>query len=133
MAANAVKAVQFEFTFPDRAGLLAEVSAALSAAKVSILSICAYAMQGTAQFMLTVDSPAKARKALGGLGVAVKETPVLAVTMGNKPGELGKVAQKLSDAGVSIQELYGSTSTGTKACCIFKLADVSKAARLIAK
>ncbi len=133
MAVTAAKAVQFEFTFPDRAGLLAEVSAALSAAKVNILSICAYSMQGTAQFMLTADSPAKARKALAGMGAAAKETPVLAVTLSNKPGELGKAARKLADAGVSIQEMYGSTSSGTKACCIFKLADLAKAARLLAK
>jgi hypothetical protein len=133
MATTTAKAVQFEFALPDRAGLLAEVSAALTAAKVNMLSICAYAMQGTAQFMLTVDSPAKARRALSGMGVTAKETPVLAVTMANKPGELGKVAQKLADAGVGIQELYGSTSAGARACCIFKLADVAKAARLVAK
>ncbi len=132
MAATTAKAVQFEFTLPDRAGLLAEVAAALSAAKVNIVSICAYSMQGTAQFMLTADSPAKTRKALAGMGVTVEEKPVLAVTLANKPGELEKVAQKLADAGVSIQEMYGSTS-GAKACCILKLADVARAAKLIAK
>ncbi len=131
--ATTAKAVQFEFTFPDRGGLLAEVSDALSAAKVNILSICAYAMQGTAQFLLTVDSPARARRALAGMGVSARETSVLAVTMANKPGELGKVARKLADAGVSILEMYGTTSTGAKASCIFKLHDVAGAARLIAK
>ncbi len=132
MAATA-KAVQFAFSFPDRPGLLAEVSAALAAAKVNMLSICAYAMQGTAQFMLTVDSPARARKALATMGVAAKEAPVLTVTMPNKPGELGKVAKKLADGGVNIEEIYGTVSTGAKASCVFKLPDVAKAARLIGK
>lgn len=132
MAATA-KTVQFEFSFPDRPGLLAEVSAALAAAKVNMLSICAYAMQGTAQFMVTVDSPARARKALATLQVTARETPVLVLTMANKPGELAKAAKKLADGGVNIQEMYGSTSTGAKASCIFKLPDVAKAARLLAK
>ena len=84
--AKAKKVKQLSFMMPDRAGLLSEITTALGVAKVNINAICAYGMQGEANFMFTADSMAKARKALAPLGVELKENDVFAVEMSNKPG-----------------------------------------------
>ena len=77
--AKAKRVKQLSFMMPDRAGLLSEVTTALAVAKVNISNICSYKMQGQANFMLTADSNAKAKKALAPLGVENKEHDVFVV------------------------------------------------------
>jgi hypothetical protein len=131
--AKAKKVKQLNFMMSDRAGLLSEASTALAGAKVNITNICAYGMQGEANFMLTVDSNAKAKKALAGLGVEIKEEDVFVVEMPNKPGELQKVAKRLADAGINILYMYGTTVAGRSATCIFATSDDARAIKLINK
>lgn len=131
--AKAKRVKQLSFMMPDRVGLLSEVTTNLAGAKVNISNICAYGMQGEANFMLTADSNAKAKKALAPLGVEIKEYDVLVVEMQNKPGELQKVAKKFVDAGINIIYLYGTTVSSRSATCVFATSDDAKAVRLINK
>lgn len=131
--AKAKKVKQLSFMMADRAGLLSEVTTALADAKVNISNICAYNMQGEANFMLTADSNAKAKKALAPLGVEIKEYDVLVVEMPNKPGELQKVAKKIADAGINIIYLYGTTGSGRSVTGVFTTSDDAKAVKLINK
>ncbi len=130
---KAKKVKQLRFMMPDRAGLLLEITAVLAAVKVNVSALCAYGMQGEANFMLTTDSNAKAKKALASLDVEVKEDDVFAVEMSDKPGELQKVAKRLADAGINILYMYGTTATGRTATCIFATSDDAKAIKLINK
>ena len=129
--AKAKKVKQLSFMMPDRAGLLSEITTALSSAKVNLNAICAYRMQGEANFMLTADSIAKAKKALAPLGVELKENDVFAVEMTNKPGELQKVAKKIADAGIDILYIYGTTTAGRSATCVFATSDDAQAIKSI--
>lgn len=131
--AKAKRVKQLSFMMPDRAGLLSEVTTALTGAKVNISNICAYNMQGEANFMLTADSNAKARKALAPLGVEIKEYDVFVVEMPNKPGELQKVAKKIADAGINIIYMYGTTGSGRSVTGVFTTSDDAKAVKLINK
>lgn len=131
--AKAKRAKQLSFMMADRAGLLSEVTTALADAKVNISNICAYNMQGEANFMLTADSNAKAKKALAPLGVEIKEYDVFVVEMPNKPGELQKVAKKIADAGINIIYLYGTTGSGRSVTGVFTTSDDAKAVKLINK
>jgi len=129
---KAKKVKQLSFMMPDRAGLLSEITTALGAAKVNINAICAYGMQNEATFMLTADSIAKAKKALAPLGVSeLKENDVFAVEMTNKPGELQKVAKKIADAGINIIYMYGTTTAGRSATCVFATSDDAQAIKSI--
>jgi len=131
--AKAKRVKQISFMMPDRAGLLSEITSVLAKAKVNISNICAYGMQGEANFMLTSDSNAKAKKALAPLGVEIKEYEVFAVEMPNRPGELQKVAKKLADAEINILYMYGTTVSGRSATCMFTSSDNAKAVKLINK
>ncbi len=129
--AKAKKVKQLSFMMPDRAGLLSDITTALSNSKVNISNICAYGMEGQATFMLTTDSNAKAKKAIAPLGVELKEEDVLVVEMSNKPGELQKVAKKLADAGINILYMYGTTTGGRTASGIMVTSNDAQAIKLI--
>lgn len=131
--AKAKKVKQLSFMMPDRAGLLSEVTTALANKKVNISAICAYGMQGEANFMFTTDSNAKAKKALAPLGIEIKEDDVCSVELTNKPGELQKVAKKLADAGINIIYMYGTTAAGRSATGVFTTSDDAQAIKLINK
>lgn len=127
------KAKEISFTMPNKAGLLSEVTRAISGASVNITTICAYAMGDIAYFMLTADSHAKAKKALEPLGVAIEERDVVEVELLNRPGELQKVAKRIADAGIDIEYMYATAGKGKTATCVFKTADHQKAIKVINK
>lgn len=131
--AKALKTKQLSFTMPDKAGLLLEVTTALSGAKISISAICAYGMDNKAYFMLTTDSNAKARKALAKLAGRIDEEDVIGIEMPDRVGELQKVAKKIADAGINIVYMYGTTGAGRSSTCIFKTSDDKKAIKAINK
>jgi hypothetical protein len=130
---KARKVKEISFTMANRVGLLSEVTTAVAGAKVNITGICAYAMENNAYFMLTVDSNAKAKKALASLGVGIEEKDVVEVEMANKPGELQKVAKKIADAGIDIGYMYGTAGKGKTPTCVFKTSDDQKTIKIIRK
>lgn len=127
--AKATKVKQLSFSLPNRPNLLNEVTSAIANAKVNITAICVNEMGETAYFVMNVDSNAKAKKALPGIGADVKEEDLVVLEMPNKVGELEKVAE----AGINIEYVYGTTSTGKTSACIFKTADNRKSIRVINK
>lgn len=131
--AKARKARQINFTMPDRAGLLSEITAAVAGAKVNITAICAYGMEKTAYFMMTTNSNAKAKKALSKLGVKSKEDDVVAVEMPHRVGELQKTAKRIAEARVNIIYMYGTASAGKASICIFKTSNDKKTISAINK
>jgi len=62
--AKARKVKEIRLFMLDKIGLLSEVTTTIAKAKVNINTICAYAMENHAFFMLTTSSHAKAKKAL---------------------------------------------------------------------
>ncbi len=131
--AKATKVKQLSFSLPNRPGLVNEITAAIAGAKVNITALCAYEMGETAYFVMNVDSNARAKRALSALGTNVNEEDVVMVEMPNRVGELEKVARRIADAGINIEYIYGTTSTGRTSTCIFKTADNNKAVRVINK
>jgi hypothetical protein len=130
--AKARKVKEIRLFMLDKVGLLSEVTTAIAKAKVNINTICAYAMENHAFFMLTTSSHARAKKALAPLGFGMEEKDVIQVEVPNKPGELQKVAEKIADAGVDIEYMYATTG-GSKATCILKTVDDQKAMKVIRK
>ena len=131
--AKAMKTKLLSFDTDDRPGLLSEVTTLLAKAKVNITALCAYSWDDTAYFDMTTENNAKAKKALAGLGFALEEEDIVAVEMPNKTGELQKVAKVIADAGINIEYMYGTTSSGRTSVCLFSTSDDKKAIRLINK
>ena len=131
--AKARKAKEISFTMPNKAGLLSEVSRAISGASVNITAICAYVMGDIAYFMLTTASNVKAKKALEPLGVAIEERDVVEVELLNRPGELQKVAKRIADAGIDIEYMYATAGAGKSTTCVFKTSNDMKTIKVINK
>lgn len=123
--AKAIKFKQLTFIVPNRVGLLSEVTTFLANGKINIESLCAYGRGQEGVFMIITDNNAKARKILTQMGAEVEVEEVIVVELPNKPGQLQKVAKKVSEANVDIQYVYGSPSKG-KMSLVFKTADDKK-------
>jgi hypothetical protein len=130
--ANAVKLKQLSFTLPDKIGLLSEVTAFITAAKINIEAICAYGMGDEGYFMIITDNNAKAKKVIANMGAEVKTEDVIAVEVPNKMGQLQQVAKKISDTGIDISYIYGSP-VKQKMTLIFKTTNDKKALKALAK
>ena len=129
---KATKLKQLSFTMPDRIGLLSEVTAFITAAKINIEAICVYGMGDEGHFMLITDNNAKAKKVLSHMGAEVNSEDVIAVEVPNKVGQLQQAARKISDAGVDISYVYGSP-VKQKMTLIFKTSNDKKALKALAE
>ena len=127
-----MKLKQLSFTLPDKIGLLSEVAAFITAAKINIEAICAYGMGEEGFFMMITDKNTKAEKVISQMGAEVKSEDVIAVELPNKVGQLQQTAKKISDAGVDISYVYGSP-VKPKMTLIFKTADDKKVIKALAK
>jgi hypothetical protein len=130
--ANAVRLKQLSFTLPDKIGLLAEVTAFVTAAKINIEAICAYGMGDEGYFMIITDNNTKAKKVIANMGAEVQTEDVIAVEVPNKMGRLQQVAKKISDAGIDISYIYGSP-VKQKMTLVIKTANDKKALKALAK
>jgi hypothetical protein len=94
----------------DRPGELARAAEALGNAGVNIDGGCATVGGGTGQVHFLVADAGAARQALEGAGISVTgESEAFVVDAPNQPGELGRTARRLADAGANIQTYYVST------------------------
>ena len=129
---KAIKAKQLSFSLPSKIGLLSEVSALITAAKINIEAICAYEMSEQGFFMMMTDNHIKTKKILSQMGAEVSVDDIISVELPNKIGELQKVAKKISDAGIDISYIYGSPVKG-KMTLILKTANDKKALKVLNK
>ncbi|HEY3022247.1 MAG TPA: ACT domain-containing protein [Actinomycetota bacterium] len=97
----------------DRPGTLADLGEALGNAGVNIEGICGIGVEGRGIIHVLVEDAAAARKALEGSGIKVEgeADPMIAEIAGSadKPGELGRMARAIANAGVNIQAMYIAT------------------------
>jgi hypothetical protein len=129
---KAMKLKQLSFSLPDKIGLLAEVTAFITSAKINIEAICAYAMGDEGYFMIITDNNTKAKKVLSSMGAKVKTEEVIAVEVPNKVGQLQQIAKKISDAGIDVSYIYGSP-VKQRMTIICKTANDKKAFKALAK
>jgi len=125
------RAKQLTLTVPDRPGMLGEIATALGEKKVNITGLTAAAMQGGGMIWLVVDKNAAAKKVFAQHGWDTKEDEVLAVTLTDSPGALGRFATKLGKAGINISFMYvGSAGSARKQTGFFGVSDLKKALKV---
>jgi hypothetical protein len=130
--AKARQVKQLSFSLPNKIGLLAEVAAALSKAKINIEAICAYE-RGYGFFMMITSNHAKAKKVITKMGTVAHEEDVIAVEVPNKVGQLEKVSKTIADSGIDILFVYGSPGKGRTGTLVLKTANDKKALTLVRK
>lgn len=91
----------------NKVGSLAHVADALGRVGVNIEAISAYEQNDRAVFRIITDDVLSARKALSRVpDIQLAEADTIVLKMLNRPGELGKITNKLATRGVSLESLY---------------------------
>ena len=122
------RAKQLTAWVPDRPGMLGEVGSALGAKKANILAFTASVDGDRGAIRMVVDKPAVAKKVLAARGWETTEEEVIQVTLADTPGSLGRVAQKLGEAGVNIRFAYaGSAGSARRVNAYFGVSDLKAA------
>lgn len=125
-------AKEFILTIDDRPGTLGKICRALSERNVNIIAAQSFPAAGKSTTRFVFDDPMKARSVLDGERVTYTETEVAKVTLAHRPGEMGRVAQKLGDAGININYFYCGADPHTSApLIIFGVAEIGKAMPLL--
>jgi hypothetical protein len=108
--------------------MLGEIANALGEKKTNINAIMGATEGGRGAVRVVVDKPATAKKVFAARGWRATEEEVLAVTLSNSPGTLGKVAAKLGKAGINIEYVYGgSAGSARKLNAYFGVSDIKAA------
>jgi len=117
--------VQFCVGLQHKPGALAQLCGVLRAADVNIDALFVCDDAGACWVNLVTSSPAAAETALKESGYSFSTEPVLMVQIGNHPGALERIAQRLAAERVNINYIYGS---GAKDSCLVVL-DTSDAGK----
>ena len=108
----------------DLPGALAQVGELLGSAGINIDGYCSSTSGVKTQLHVLVQDAAGVRSALEAGGIQVlQEREVLTVDMADRPGELGKVARRIANAGVNIDMVY----MGTESRLVVAAYDLDKA------
>jgi hypothetical protein len=125
------RAKQLTVSVTDRPGVLGEIATALGAKKVNIVGISGGKMGDRGVIWMVVDKTAAAKKALAQKGWDSSEDEVLAVTLTDSPGALGRFATKLGKAGININFMYaGSARSARKLTGYFGVSDLKAALKI---
>ena len=91
----------------DRPGVIAAIGELLGERRINIRAAAAFTHEGHGVLHFVVDDADSARAALKSAGWdVVRHREVIAVSLDDRPGELGRYARKLADAGITISALY---------------------------
>ena len=116
-------AKELRVTVENRPGVLARIGAALASEGVNIRGVVAFGERGILR--MVVSDTDKAKGALAKKDITCEEREIITVRMPDKPGALGTLAKKLSDAGINIDYTYGSSlEEMDRALFVFHVSDI---------
>ncbi len=108
------RAKQISAWIEDRPGMLGQVAAALGEKGVTIRAFMAAVMDGRGFVRVVVDKPAAAKRIFAAHGWRTTEDELVEVTVPDRPGALGEVADRLGDAGINVEYAYLGTSSAAR-------------------
>ena len=97
---------QISVFLENKSGRLLDVCASLGEAGVNIRALCVADTSEFGVVRLIVDDPVKAREGLQAKGFTVKEAPVIAVEVDDRPGGLSEILKPLVSQEMNVEYLY---------------------------
>jgi hypothetical protein len=115
----------------DRPGVLAEIGELLGNARVNIETLTATTIGGRGIIHLLVDDGDEAGEILQRNGFTVDTArPVLATTLDDQPGELGRYCRRLADSGITISAAYVARRSGGETELILAVDNIEAAKKV---
>jgi hypothetical protein len=128
------KAKQISAWVANRPGMLGAVADALGAKRVDIRAFLAASLDGKGFVRVVVDRPAVARRVFEAHGWKTTVDELVEVRVEDRPGALGRVADRLGAAGVNIHYGYlGSAPRAGQASLFLSVDDPAAALRALRK
>lgn len=125
-------ATQHSVFLVNKPGVLAQVTRALADAKVNIVAMTLVDSQEHGVLRVVAANPDVAKDTLSRLNLPMTQTEVLCIELSNRPGALADVANLLGTNHININYAYcTSGAPGGKTTGVFKVADQSKAVKLL--
>ena len=126
------RAKQISAWVEDRPGTLGKLADALGEKRVTIRAFMAATMDGRGFVRLVVDRPAVAKKVLAAHGWESTEDDVVEVTVSGRAEAVGKVADRLGEAGINVQYAYvGSAGSARSMNLYLSVTDVKAALKAL--
>ncbi|MBE0417652.1 MAG: ACT domain-containing protein [Coriobacteriia bacterium] len=111
-------------TAPNKVGLLAQVTKAISDAGVDISAIGAYEKDGRGEFMVVTSDNEKATAALANIiNMSVERKDVVMLDLPAEPGSLAKAAAKLARADIDVHWIYGTAGDASRVSLVLRVDD----------
>ena len=120
------------FKAPTRVGLLADVAEALAEAGVDIEAIGAYDKGGFGEFLLVTSDNRATGAALESFDGEIDLVPVVLIETASEPGALARIARRISDAGLNIDQVHATTTSGDTATIVLRGDDETRIVDLLA-
>ena len=120
-------ATEFKVTLENRPGTLATLMEALGKANVNVEGLQGMDSGGKGVVQFVTNNPDAAGRALSAAGIQYTTRQVLLVTIPNRPGEGGRAARALADAGINVDGVY-ITFAGQVVLGVDKLAEAQAVA-----
>lgn len=116
---------------PNEVGTLGRITDGLASSGINIMHLCAYVKDDKGYFMIITSDNEKAASLMKDMGYELKSTQTLEIEFENRPGTLAPVAKRLSDSGVDIDYIFGTSADGKKVLGVMSTSDNDKALELI--
>ena len=124
--------VQFSIFLANKPGVLSQIFREIARAKVNVISIAMMDSVEHGVLRMIVEDPETARPILRNLGIPVKETDVLTVTLANHPGAAADMCERLSANHISIGYMYCTAGArGGKTLAVLKVTNIKKAMKVL--
>ena len=115
----------------NRQGRLGKILAVLQENDINILSMSLADTTEYGLFRLIVDKAELGKQKLTENGFSCIVSEVLVINLPHEPGSLQKILQKIADAKLDVEYLYGLDTDGEKASIVVKTSDVALAASVL--
>jgi hypothetical protein len=123
---------QLAIFLDNRPGTLARVADALGEAKINIYAVSTSDTVDHSVIRLVVSDYRRAMHMFEEHGTLVVEDDVLLIEGSNRPGELARIAHKLSEARINIEYCYSATlPDAKKGLMVLRVANPPKALKVL--
>lgn len=117
----------FVVEMENRPGELARLAEAVADKAINITAIGAAASGSSGAIGFLTNDEEGTRQALDQVGIAYRSVELVSAALEDRPGTLAQAARRLADAGVNIELLLGTGTSGSRVTVVFGVDDASAA------
>ncbi len=108
------KLKQFSIFMPNKPGALSRLASLFDERAISIVGIASEVRDDSGLVRIALAHDADVSSLLSKAGFSSVETPVLSVELGDKHGQLLRVAEALAEGKINITTVYGTATSGAQ-------------------